>query len=196
MKKNKLIRVVKRDGNSETFDFSKLKRSVSVAMKATGYDPAYADALAKAVAIHVREWDESDPPTTEYLFTCVRSVLEETGLGDVAQAIVRHRRQRANRRSSISVIDPRRPQRPPTAWSKARIVETFERRYQVKADVSRFLAGEIEQRLLTLGYHVVSTALVAELIRNELMAWGLSDDAMVVRASADTPGSEAPSSAL
>lgn len=196
MKRNKLIRVVKRDGNTEAFDFGKLRRSVSAAMKATGYDPAYADALAKAVAIHVREWDEHDPPTTEYLFTCVRSVLEETGLGDVAQAIVRHRRHRASRRSSISVIDPRRPQRPPSAWSKGRIVETFERRYQVKPDVSRFLAGEIEQRLLALGYHVVSTALVAELIRNELMAWGLSDDAIAVRSAADAPGTEAPSGAV
>lgn len=196
MKKHRVVRIVKRDGNTESFDFMKLKRSVSAAMKTSGYDPGYADALAKAVAIHVREWDEHEPPTTEYLFSCVRSVLEETGLGDVAQAIVRHRRQRAGRRSTVSVIDPRRPQRAPSAWCKSRLVETLERRYQVKSDVARFLGGEIEQRLLALGYHVVSTALVAELIRNELMAWGLSDEAAAARATADVPGNEAPSGAM
>jgi hypothetical protein len=63
------------------------------------------------------------------------------------------------------------------------VVTTLERRHSLKASVARILAGEIESRVLGLNYGVVSSALIAELIRNELMAWGLSDDAIAVTSS-------------
>jgi len=158
-------------------------------MRGCGYDEMYADALAKAVAIHVKEWRDHSPPTTEYIFGCVQAVLDETGLGDVAAALQRHARQREGKRRRVEVLNTRRQEQPRVAWSKGRIAGTLERRHGLKSSVARILAGEIENRVLGLNYGVVSSALIAELIRNELMAWGLSEDAMAVavRQSADAP---------
>lgn len=180
MKKSKIARVAKRDGSQETFELGKLRRSLANAMRGCGYDEMYADALAKAVAIHVKEWGDATPPSTEYIFGCVRAVLDETGLGDVAAALQRHFRQREVKRRRVEVVTTRRPDQPRAAWSKGRVATTLERRHGLRTSVARILAGEIENRVLGLNYSIVSSALIAELIRNELMAWGLSDDAIAV----------------
>lgn len=173
-------KVVKRDGSVELFQFVKLKRALSAGMKTCQYDERYADALARAVAIHVQEWNEPRPPTTEYVFHCVREVLRETGLEDVAREIVRYRRTRSLMRKHLEVVDTRRTGRPQKPWSKAVVTQTLVRRYELRTEVARILAGEIERRVLSLKYSVISTALVAEMIRNELMAWGLLEEAVPV----------------
>lgn len=180
MKKSRIARVAKRDGSQEAFEFGKLRRTLANAMRGCGYDEMYADALAKAVAIHVKEWGETTPPSTEYIFGCVRAVLDETGLGDVAASLQRHHRHREMKRRKVEVLTSRWPDRSRMPWSKGRVATTLERRHGLKPSVARILAGEIEGRVLGLNYGVVSSALIAELIRNELMAWGLSDDAIAV----------------
>jgi hypothetical protein len=168
-------KVAKRDGSTELFQIGKLRRSLAAAMRTCNYDARYAEALARAIAVHVKDWDDARPPTTEYVFRCVRAVLSETGLDDVAREIVRHRRTRALQRRRLAVVDPNRSGRPPRSWSKATVVQTLVRRFEMRAESARILAGEIEQRALALNYSVLSTSLIAELIRNEMMAWGLSD---------------------
>jgi transcriptional regulator NrdR family protein len=180
VKKSKIAKVAKRDGSHETFELGKLRRALANAMRGCGYDQMYADALAKAVAIHVKEWGDTTPPSTEYIFGCVRAVLDETGLGDVAAALQRHFRQRETKRRAVEVLTTRHADQSRTAWSKGRVATTLERRHGIKPSVARILAGEIESRVLGLNYSLVSSALIAELIRNELMAWGLSDDAIAV----------------
>lgn len=192
MKKSRIARVAKRDGSHETFELGKLRRTLAGAMRGCGYDEMYADALAKAVAIHVKEWRDESPPTTEYIFGCVRAVLDETGLGDVAAALQRHSRQREVKRRKVEVLNTRRADQPRVPWSKGRIAATLERRHGLKASVARILAGEIEGRVLGLNYGVISSALIAEIIRNELMAWGLSDDAMAVVARPEVDASVGP----
>ena len=54
------------------------------------------------------------------------------------------------------------------------IVRSLERRFELTPNVARILAAEIEKRVLGLDYRVVTAALVIELIRNELSAWGLA----------------------
>jgi hypothetical protein len=189
VKKSRIGRIAKRDGSLEAFELCKLRRTLAGAMRGCGYDEMYADALAKAVAIHVKEWRDATPPTTEYIFGCVRAVLDETGLGDVAASLQRYARQREMKRRRVEVLNTRHPEQPKAAWSKGRIAGTLERRHGLKPSVARILAAEIESRVLGLNYGVVSSALIAELIRNELMAWGLSDDAMAValRPEVDAP---------
>lgn len=189
MKKSRIGRVAKRDGSLEAFELGKLRRTLAGAMRGCGYDEMYADALAKAVAIHVKEWGDPAPPTTEYIFGCVRAVLDETGLGDVAASLQRHARQREMKRRRVEVLNTRQQDQQRLAWSKGRIAGTLERRHGLKPSVARILAAEIESRVLGLNYSVVSSALIAELIRNELMAWGLSDEAIAVtlRPEIDAP---------
>lgn len=170
--------VAKRDGSREPFDAAKLRRCVAAAMIECEQDVRLAAALAEAVAFHLKDWNQAHPPSTNYIFRCVRKVLRATGLDDVARNLELHRRHRADRRRDVRVIDARRPGRGGLPWRKSLLVQTLIGRYGLSPSAARTLACEIEYRILTLNYNVVSTALVAELIRNEVSAWGLADEAL------------------
>jgi 2-phosphoglycerate kinase len=177
--------VAKRDGSREPFDAAKLRRCVAAAMIECEQDVRLAGALAEAVAFHLKDWNQGHPPSTNYIFRCVRKVLRATGLDEVARSLELHRRYRADRRRDVRVIDARRPGRNGMPWRKSLLVQTLANRYGLTPPTARTLACEIEYRVLTLNYNVVSTALVAELIRNEVSAWGLADEAMLVGRSID-----------
>lgn len=184
--------VRKRDGSLERFEFAKLRRGLAVAMRDCGYEARFADSLAQAVTIHIRDWRDGRPPTSEYIFRCVRTVLDETGLEDVARRLMTHRRYRACRRRGLTVLDTRRPGRAATPWRKSVVVSTLQRRHKLGATAARILAGQIEERVLSLNYSVISSALVAELIRSELMAWGLSEAGCPHAATAEGAGASPP----
>ncbi|MEP0847187.1 MAG: hypothetical protein HRF50_10270 [Phycisphaerae bacterium] len=174
MSKNERLVVVKRDGALESFDFSRLRRSLASAMHACGYDAEHADALGRAVMVHLGEWRGARPPTTEYVHRCVRTVLSETGLSDVAESFAMFRKRRDAGRRSVRVASSAAPDRSPATWEKARIARSLERRAELQHSTARILAGDIERRVLALGYSVVTTGLLRELVENELLAWGLS----------------------
>jgi hypothetical protein len=177
VKRTKQIVVTKRDGTLERFSLEKLCNCLAAAMRRQAYDPRLAGPLAKAVAMHLQEWQESSPPTTDYIYRCVRSVLQQTGLSDVADELAAHRRQRRARRARIQVLDPVRPgvcER----WRKAALVETLQNRHGLRYSVSRFMAGQIEAQVFALGYRAISKPFLVELTRNEVQAWGLVDEVM------------------
>lgn len=177
MKRSRELPVLlKRDGEREAFDFAKLSRSVAAALSASGYDPRCAPPLCRAVSLHLEQWRDPRPPTTEYVYRCVRTVLNETGLEDVADGFAAYRRRREALRRGVKVLSSRRNVNGPTSWEKGRIARLLVRRYDLTAVTARILAGDIERRVLAIGHSVVSAALVTELIRNELMAWGLAPE--------------------
>lgn len=175
--------VTKRDGTLERFSLAKLCNCLAAVMRRQAYDPRLAGPLAKAVAMHLQEWQESSPPSTDYIYRCVRSVLQQTGLSDVADELAGHRRQRRARRSRIQVTDPARPSAR-ERWRKAALVETLQNRHGLRYAVSRFMAGQIEAQVFSLGYREVSKPFLLELVRNEVQAWGLVDEVV--------PGVDAP----
>lgn len=167
--------VVKRGGELEPFEAAKLRRCLAAALWACDRDPRLADALARAVELHLQSWNSPHPPSTDYVFRCACVALSETGLAGVARYLVRRQRRRAARRRELTVFDPRRPGRSPVRWRKASVALLLRSRYGLRRPVARFLAGVVERQVFNLGYAVVSTTLIRELIRNELLAWGLAD---------------------
>lgn len=174
MRKTRAILVAKRGGGVEAFDPAKLRRCLVAAMRACHHEPRLADPLTRAIELHLRDWSRPRPPTTDYIFRCVRTALVETGMEQVTRQLARHRRRRATRRQSVTVYDPR-CEGGLTPWRKARVARVLESRHGLGHSTARILAGEIERRVLALEYNVVSTALIAELIRSELFAWGLGE---------------------
>ena len=175
MRKTRAILVAKRGGGIEAFDPAKLRRCLAAAMRACHYEPRLADALTRAIELHLGDWSRPRPPTTDYIFRCLRTALVETGMEQVTQQLARHRRRRASQRQGVAVCDPRDPEGGLTPWRKARVARVLESRHGLGHSTARILAGEIERRVLALEYNVVSTALIAELIRSELFAWGLGE---------------------
>jgi hypothetical protein len=188
VKRTKQIVVTKRDGTLERFSLEKLCNCLAAVMRRQAYDPRLAGPLAKAVAMHLQEWQEASPPTTDYIYRCVRSVLQQTGLTDGADELAAHRRQRRARRARIHVVTPARPGAC-ERWRKAALVETLQNSYGLRYSVSRFMAGQIEAQVFTLGYREVSKPFLLELMRNEVQAWGLVDE---VALGTDMPDFEPP----
>jgi len=52
--------------------------------------PAAGRAAGQCGALHLQDWSEQAPPTTSYIYRCVRAVLQQTGLADVADELMEH----------------------------------------------------------------------------------------------------------
>ena len=184
MTKKTQIMIAKSEGGLEPFELAKPRRCLAVAMQACKCPPRFADALARAVELHLRDWSDPSPPTTDYIFRCLRTALMETGMEHVARRLMRHRRQRATQRRKLSVFDTDESRYALVPWRKVAVAGTLEGRHELSHAVARIIAGEIERRVLALEYSAISKALIHELIRNELLAWGLADAAMNVTPAA------------
>ncbi len=175
MSRSRQIVVTKQDGTVERFDVTKLANCLANILRELSYDPRIGNPLARAIAMHLEHWSAPEPPTTAYIRQCVCAVLQQTGLSDVADALTVHWRRRRRQRQRIAVLETGRKDGATVAWRKSALVETLQNRYGLGQAVSRYLAGRIESQVFTLGYKQVSTALLAELTRNEVAAWGLYD---------------------
>ena len=81
-------------------------------------------------------------------------------------------------RCSVRVYDSAGCRSNGEPWRKAVVVNTLQARYGLRRPTARILAREIETRVLALEYPLVSTGLINELMRNELLAWGFDDQAV------------------
>ena len=176
MKSSKPVVVTKRDGTLERFNLTKLANSLAQGLRLQKYDPRLAGPLANAVALHIQEWRAPAPPTTGYIYRCVRAVLQQTGLSEVAEELAEHRQQRRARRQMIRVLAGGRMSGASEPWSKGAVVRTLESEYGLRHSVARALARQVEAQVFALDYRVVSKAFLRELVRNEVLAWGLVDD--------------------
>lgn len=168
--------VIKRDGCQEPFSIAKLRSSLTRVMRVSECDPKLAEPLAKAVLSHLDDWQEPQPPTTDYVFRCAKAVLEQTGLEDAAREFARQRRIRDERRKAVRIVDRDTPSKRFAAWRKSEVVRSLKEEYGIGHAAARFLAGRTEEQIFALNYKLVSRTLVSELLRNELHAWGLSDE--------------------
>jgi hypothetical protein len=177
VKNSKDIVVTKCDGSVECFSAAKLSATLARVLQGRSYDPRLARPLARAVALHLKEWRGSNPPTTQYIFRCVSSVLEQTGLADVADDLTHHRRLRTVRRRRTRVLaGSKKTGERGRPWRKVAIVATLENHYGLRHAVARFLAGQIESQVFALNYRLITKPFLAELVRNEVLAWGLADE--------------------
>lgn len=176
MRRGNEIVLSKCDGSVECFSPSKLSTCLARALQGRAYDARLAEPLARAVAMHLREWSGAAPPTTKYVFRCICSVLQQTGLGDVADDLIRVRRQRRANRKRIRVVDVSKAAGGRgEPWRKLALVATLQNRYGCRHAVARILAGQIEARVFGLNYRVITKQFMVELTKNEVLAWGLGD---------------------
>ena len=148
-------------------------------MLACNRDARFADPLAQAVQMHLEQWTESRPPTSDYIFRCLRSALVQTGMPEAAEELLSRRQARRDGRCGVRVYDSAACRSSSEPWRKTAVVNCLQTRYGLRYATARVLAREIETRVLALDYRLVSTALIREMVCNELLAWG-RDDTVVV----------------
>jgi len=191
VKRTQTVRIIKRDGSREPFDIAKVRACLVRAMRSARQSTRFAEDLARAVALHLQGWSEPSPPTSAYILRCVHSVLRETGMNRAARYLAHAHRMREAGRRAVQVVD--RQGRRGRAWSKVSVVRHLQRQYGLRRTTARFLAGQVEQRILALGYTAVSRALLAEVVRTELRAWGLMQETAGRAAPCSAPGAAASS---
>ncbi|MGE3180258.1 MAG: ATP cone domain-containing protein [Phycisphaerae bacterium] len=171
---DKIIHILKRDGTAEPFEGSKLGAVLRRAMIACEQEARLAEPLVRAVAIHLEELEDERQATTQYIFRCVRSVLRQTGLQEVADELTHHAQQRDRRRRNVRVLSEDGERRY-TPFKKAEVARLLTHEFEVGRGAARIIAGRVERQIFGLQYKIISRMLLIEIVRNELMAWGLDE---------------------
>lgn len=170
MRRTRRISITKRDGSCEPFSLPKLRICLNRVLSEGGADPALAEPLARAVAVHLARSHRDGPATSEYVYRCACAALEQTGLSPAAQRLTLHRQGRAALRRRLRLI---KSDGEPQRWRKGWLVREIVRCGEVRRPAARYLAARIERRLLMRRLTRVTHQKVYELIGKELRAWGL-----------------------
>lgn len=198
----KLTRVRKRDGREVPFEKAKIQSAVQRAQTALGIDDAQsavdvADLVELALA---RRYfgDGRLPavaakavPDIEEIQDLVEQALVELGHAAVAKTYILYRDRRARIRAAEAegageladaVQSARTPRGPRVvvsggleAWKKSRIVAALMDEADLQRTRAEEVASRVEARVFALGVKRMSTALIRELVDNELVELGLSN---------------------
>ena len=168
---SRTIRVLKRDGSTETFDVRKLAAAMWRAMQRHG--GRYKDAYDLAVAIDIY--------LKRRAFKCVSSaaifemsmkVLCRVDMSDAAGSFEVHRRRRDEQRRMLCV----RPDRGAvTYWDKSWLRELVCWCWNLSPTTGRIIAGELESELLDGGPRLLERAEIVQLLNERVVAFGLAD---------------------
>lgn len=181
------IRVVKRDGSLEPFDFVKLHNCIrngfQAAGESCGLPTETARGLAEAVQTYLEQTAGDRPVHSGQIAELIELVLTETGNTAVGMAIKEHHTIRGLHRKYIRVAErrPRDGRYVHRKWDKSRISRSLREEHGLERPAARMIAGRVEQLTFNCGLRVVTTGLVSEMTRSELLAWGLLPGALVVQ---------------
>lgn len=181
------IRVIKRDGSIEPFAIAKMLNCIRNGLAATGdscgLDMSAAGGLAEAVFEYLTSSFRRSPVPSRHIAELVELVLSQTGHGTASLAIREHTASRELRRRRLMVASAR-----PSdgrivqhRWSKSLLVRHLRRQHHLDVPIARMIAGRVEQLLFNCGLRVVTSGLIREMARSELLAWGLAPGALVVK---------------
>lgn len=181
------IRVVKRDGSLEPFAVSKMLNCIRNGLAASGetcgLDMTAAGGLAEAVYEYLMTSFSNAPVPSSHIAELVDLVLSQTGHNGAGLAIRHHTAHRTQRRNRLMVASARQgdgrfiQQR----WNKSLLVQHLRRQHHLESPIARMIAGRVEQLLFNCDLPVVTSGLVREMARSELLAWGLMAGALVVK---------------
>lgn len=183
------LRIRKRDGTVEDFSLSKLRECFRRGLEASadGYDggPSVPRELADAVHEYLSQELDGRPIGSDRVLELVDLVLNQIGQPSAAVA-VRHyaeRKTRLRRRLLVAAPRGREGGFVHQRWSKLKLIQHLSGKHLLDAPTSRMIAGRVEQLIFNCNFRVVTTGLVLEMTRSELMTWGLLPAAFVVKNS-------------
>ncbi len=181
------IRVSKRDGCDEPFVLAKLLRCIRHGLLAVqegwDLDTSTAGSLGDAVYDYLKTSYDEAVVTTRQLAELVELVLSQTGHSTAAMAIREHSRFRDKLRRMVMVATarPRDGRIIQQRWNKSLIVQHLRRQHGLHSPTARMIAGRVEELVFACGLRVVTSGLVREMTRSEMLAWGLLPGALVVK---------------
>ena len=181
--------VLKRDGRKVPFNERKIADAIFNAAQAVGgEDRALADELAVVVTMFLEKKYAGQTPGIEDIQDVVEKVLIETGHAKTAKVYILYRDKRARGRESLCVRKQTKKRVDTTDVSLLVNTETKTKRsHGIKERLQRLWkrkptcqkrfrrnCGAVEQRVFSSGLNRISTALIRELVDNELFEKGFN----------------------
>jgi hypothetical protein len=196
----KIREVRKRDNRIVPFDASKIADAIYGAVRSVGEgDRPLAEELAAAVTHFLEERFQDKIPGIEDIQDLVETVLIEMGHARVAKAYILYRQKRSVLRevqvrkvaghegegisfdyaaesapAPEAVLEVDRFHEGVFPWQKSKIVAALIREADLDPGVAEDIAANVERKVLDSGLRRVSTALLRELVDNELFERGFS----------------------
>ncbi|MDP7287003.1 MAG: ATP cone domain-containing protein [Phycisphaerae bacterium] len=172
MNGSRTIRVVKRDGTSESFDRAKLASAMYKGMRGGGQSLSEARELALAIDIylHQRAWKTV---SSAAVFEMVIKTFRQVGMDLPAAIMETHHTWRIRKRRNMKI---RYPDGLTALWDKGWLVKLICRSWHLGKPVGRVLAGDIEASLLyadTVG--LIERDSLIEKVNTLVAAYGLAD---------------------
>jgi ribonucleoside-triphosphate reductase len=181
--------VVKRDSRAVEYDQKKIADAIYAAARAVGGEDRHlADELADVVTMFLEKaYGKGASPSIEDIQDMVEKVLIETGHAKTAKAYILYREKRAKSRDKMQVrkevvdssnstdihllVDPG-SRAEYFNWSRERIAKALMVEADLEEEESFSIAKVVEKRILDSGLTRISSALIRELVDNELFERG------------------------
>lgn len=180
--------IKKREGYLVPFDREKIQNAIISAMESVEEKDEF---LARKVTDHViyklELKFEKRIPSVEEIQDIVEEKLVETGLTRVARAYIIYRNKQNELRKRLLVRDEEKSYKNTTemsllvstptketltTWDRTRIVNALVKESQISLVVAQKIAKKVEEKILNLKFNNISTALIRELVDNELFTRG------------------------
>ena len=187
---SQIAQVRKRDGRVVPFQKKKIADAVFKAVLAVGGEDKFlAEELAQVITLFLEREFDGSIPGIEDIQDVVEKVLIETGHAKTAKAYILYRDERRRLRERLQVRKRTTSRRSITdvtllvdpstkdallPWSKGRIVEALIKEAGMEVDVAEEIASAVEKKVFASGITRISTALIRELVDNELFERGCS----------------------
>lgn len=153
----KIDTIRKRDGRVEPYD----ERKIAAAIAGAGGDRYLAEDLAGVVTLYL-ERNHDSTPSSDDVRRLVEKVLAETGRPGLARAY-------AGTPTLFPTVTVESPSRGVvTPWDRGRIAAALEREARLDVEQAERIAAAVERRIFAMGVERVSTAMVRELVNQEL----------------------------
>ena len=195
------LRVVKCDSSSEVYLHTKVWGSIAGAMAdCDQFEAGLSEQLAEAVTTYVKRHYGCGQVSANEIHSMTEVVLSDTGYEAAALKLHEHRIDRQVKRARVRVIridgdgDMEHSSRMPEGtgqgyvarpWNKSIIVGGLVEQRGLSRGLARAVAGAVEERVLRLLCRTVTTALVRELVFNELLVLKQAELALLEGDSGD-----------
>jgi len=177
------LRVEKADGSHEVYLHTKVIGAIAAALaEADAYDPHDAEELAEAVRKFIAQRYGNSLVSSDEIYSMVQVALCETGFVQAALALHQHRTHREMARRRVEVVrqttltehaawaqhDLSHTKTQVLNWNKSVIARDLQKNQSLPPHLARAVAAQVEEKVLRLGTRQLRTALLHELVTDEL----------------------------
>jgi len=175
------LKVIKQDGSSEEYLYTKVIAAIGNALALAGEpDILAAEQLADVITYTLYEKQKKRSISSGEILSIIKAALSATGYEEAAISLGDHHIQRRLKRSRIDVVsvdmnnlsDARQfgedgDSVTRSRWDKSRIVTDLMEKYGVERSAARAIASMVEQKVLAMDFTQVPASLIKQLVLSE-----------------------------